>query len=91
MKLQDGPIFFWCNIIGWIYVNSVNTYNEINTSITSAIHHLVLTQLGMKAGIKLWGEDGVRAIVKEMKQFNDRKVVKPMLGVPYVFKNEMEW
>ena len=79
MKLQDGPIFLWCNIIGWIYVNSVNTYNEINTSITSAIHHLVLTQLGMKAGIKLWGEDGVRAIVKAMKQFNDRKVVTPML------------
>ena len=33
----------------------------------------------MKAGIKTWGQEGVAVIIKEMKQFHDREVVKPLL------------
>ena len=61
------------------YVNSLHTYSKVNTAIQHACEHLVLTQLGMKAGIKLWGQPSVEAIIKEMKQFNDRKVVRPLI------------
>ena len=33
----------------------------------------------MKAGIKTWGQEGVGAIIKEMKQFHNREEVKPLL------------
>ena len=32
----------------------------------------------MKRGIKIWGEKGVDAIIKETKQFHDRNVVNPL-------------
>ena len=44
-----------------------------------AIEHLILTQVGMRKGVKLWGERGVDAIFKEIKQFHDRGVVRPLL------------
>ena len=33
----------------------------------------------MKAGIKTWDQEGVDAIIKEMKKFHDREVVKLLL------------
>ena len=33
----------------------------------------------MKKGVKIWGENGVMSIYKEMKQFHDRNVVNPLL------------
>ena len=33
----------------------------------------------MKACIRIWGQQGVEEIIKEMKQFHDRKVVHPLL------------
>ena len=44
----------------------------------SAINHIALAQMGMKKGVKLYGESGVRSILKEMKQFYDREVVRPL-------------
>ena len=32
----------------------------------------------MRKGIKMWGEKGVNAIIKKMKQFRDRNVVNPL-------------
>ena len=61
------------------YINSLSTLNEVNSAIQHAAEHLAFTQLGMKAGIKTWGQEGVDAIIKEMKQFHDREVVKPLL------------
>ena len=57
----------------------MNTYGEVNSAVQSAAEHLALTQLGMKAGVCAWGQDGVEAIIKEMKQFHDREVVIPLL------------
>ena len=57
----------------------MNTYGEVNSAVQSAAEHLALTQLVMKAGVRAWGQDGVEAIIKEMKQFHDREVVKPLL------------
>ena len=56
----------------------MHTYNEVNIATQHAIEHLIFTQVGMKKGIKLWGEKGVDAIIKEMKQFHDRNVVNPL-------------
>ena len=47
------------------YVNVINTI-------------VVLTQLGMKTRIKAFGQQGLDAVMKEMKQFHDRKVVRPI-------------
>lgn len=60
------------------YVNSLTTYNEVNMAIQHAIEHLILTQVGMKRGVKIWGKKGMNAILKEMTQFHDRNVVRPL-------------
>ena len=36
------------------YVNSLHTYNKVNTTIQHVTEHLALTQLGTKAGIIMW-------------------------------------
>ena len=48
------------------YINSLTTFGEVNTATQYATEYLILTQVGMKRGIKLWGEDSVAAIIKEM-------------------------
>ena len=60
------------------YINSLNCYTEVNSTIQYAIEHLILTQVGMNKGVKMFGRNGIDAIFREMKQFNDRKVVKPL-------------
>ena len=60
------------------YILSMETVARVDEAISSAINHIVLTQLGMKKGVKSFGEAGVRSIYKEMKQFHDREVVKPI-------------
>ena len=62
-----------------VYINTMTTFSDVNTVVQLAADHLVLTQLGMKAGVCVWGQDGVEAIIKEMRQFHDREVVSPLL------------
>lgn len=38
---------------------------------------VTIPQLSMKKGIKVFGEDRVAAVKKEMKQLHDRKVMEP--------------
>ena len=45
----------------------MDTCSEVNAVVQSAAEHLALTQLGMKAGVRAWGQDGVEAIIKEIK------------------------
>ena len=40
--------------------------------------YMMITQMGMKAGIKAFSKEGVNVVVKEMKQFHDREVVHPL-------------
>ena len=51
---------------------------EVEAAIDDTIHHIVLTQIGTKAGIRAYGEEGVKSILKEIKQFHDREVVNPL-------------
>ena len=44
------------------YVKAVKTIAEVDTAVMCAINHIILTQLGMKKGIKTFGEAGVRSI-----------------------------
>jgi hypothetical protein len=43
------------------------------------LEHTVLTQYNVKKGLKIFGEAGADAIVKEMKQLHDRAVIQPCL------------
>ena len=56
----------------------MQTIAQVDEAIDSAVNYIILTQLGMKAGIKTFGHAGVESIYKEMKQFHDREVVKPL-------------
>ena len=60
------------------YVNSLKYYDKVNITICSAIEHLILTQVGMNKGVQKYGDKDIGAIFKEMKQFNDREVVRPL-------------
>lgn len=62
-----------------VYTNSHDTFSKVDIVKKCAIEHLTLTQLGMKSGIKSWGQDSLEAMFKEMKQFHDLDVVWPLL------------
>ena len=61
------------------YVESQQAYADSGNTMQYGVEHLMFTQLFMTAGIKAYGQQGVDAIVKEMKQFHDREVVRPLL------------
>lgn len=75
----------------------------MSTAIQHAVEHLAFTQLGMNTGIKMWGQDSVEAIVKEMKQFHDRYIIRTILPnkitaevknsswVPHILKEKTKW
>jgi hypothetical protein len=48
-------------------------YGHLHTTFES----IVMTQHSMKKGIKLFGEAGVDAVLKELQQLHDRKVLEP--------------
>ena len=50
------------------YIDSITAYSEAEIATNYANAHLIMTQVGMKKGIKMWGDKGVQAIIKEMKQ-----------------------
>ena len=41
------------------------------------LEHTALTQYNVKKGLQIFGEAGAEAVVKEMKQLHDRKVIIP--------------
>jgi hypothetical protein len=44
----------------------------------ATLEHTVMTQYSMKKGIKLFGSDGVDAVLQELKQLHDRDVIQPV-------------
>ena len=48
-------------------------YSHLHTTLEST----VMTQHSMKKGIKIFGEAGVDAVLQELKQLHDRKVLEP--------------
>ena len=67
----------WLNAVD-TYLESIDTINDVNNCIQSMVNQLCLTQMGMKAGLKQFGQAGVESIISEMKQFHDRDVVQPL-------------
>ena len=60
------------------FVNSVDSYAHARNLMQHTADHLLLTQLSMKAGIKAFGQQGVDAVVEEMRQFHYREIVSPI-------------
>ena len=56
----------YCNAVT-TYIDSLQSFAQAENLYQFATEHLILTQMGMSAGIKAFGQDGVNAIVKEMK------------------------
>jgi hypothetical protein len=48
-------------------------YSHLHTTLEGT----VMTQLNMKKGIQIFGEAGVDAVLKELQQLHDRKVLEP--------------
>ena len=48
-------------------------YSHLHVTLEST----VMTQHSMKQGIKLFGDAGIEAVLKELKQLHDRKVLEP--------------
>ena len=53
------------------YLNSIASYSQPESAMTYFVNRVILAQYGMKKGLKLFGDAGVKAIEKKMKQFND--------------------
>ena len=45
---------------------------------TADLEATVMTQMNLKQGIKAFGDKGVAAVLKEVKQIHDRNVMKPV-------------
>jgi hypothetical protein len=52
----------------------------LSTGLTSDLEATALTQYNLKRGLKEYGNDGVVALGKEVKQLHTRKVAKPIDG-----------
>ena len=44
------------------YVDSLEYYNDVNDGIQHAIEYVTLTKVGVKKGVKMFGDRGVAAI-----------------------------
>ena len=60
------------------YLNAMVAFSEPDHAMSYFVKHIALTQYGMKKGLQLFGERGVKAIKAEMQQFHDRGVVSPI-------------
>lgn len=52
---------------------------KLDTSLEPLVN-ILLTQYGIKKGLKVFGQSGDRAVQAEMKQLHDREVIKPKSG-----------
>jgi hypothetical protein len=55
-------------------------YGRMHTQLEhqyAAMEHIALTQYSVKKGLKIFGEPGAEAVVKEMQQLHDREVMEP--------------
>jgi hypothetical protein len=60
------------------------TYNHLFTNVDGRDENdgsLATAQMGMKQGLRVFGQAGVEAVRKEMKQLHDRRVMQPIKSV----------
>ena len=60
------------------YFNGIASFNRPESAMTYFVNHVILAQYGMKKRLELFGDAGVKAIEKEMKQVNDQGVISPV-------------
>lgn len=60
------------------YINSIVAYSNPEHVTSFFIKHVKLTQYGMKKGLRIWGEQAVKAVQKEMKQFHNQVIMCPI-------------
>lgn len=53
--------------------------SQIDPSLESLLH-VVMTQYGVKKGLRMFGQGGENAVQTEMRQLHDRKVMRPKSG-----------
>jgi hypothetical protein len=62
-----------CNIEHALRPRRPRDYSHLHTTLEST----VMTQHSMKKGLKIFGDAGTKAVLKELKQLHDRKVLEP--------------
>jgi hypothetical protein len=66
------------------YGNRESSYNlrprrpRIYSHLFMTINHYEMTQYSLKKGIQVFGDEGVAAVISELKQLHDRHVIEPM-------------
>ena len=58
-------------------INGMIEFNKPADIYTSFVQHMLLSQMGVNKGIKVFGQKGIDAVSKEMQQFHDREVIIP--------------
>ena len=50
-------------------------FNKPDDGYASFVQHMLLSQMGVNKGIKVFGQTVINAVSKEMQQFHDREVI----------------
>ena len=59
------------------YVHIAHAITEYTKPRNCTVQHTMLSQYGLKKGLRLFGEDGEAAVTKELQQLHDREVLEP--------------
>jgi hypothetical protein len=62
-------------------------YSHLHTMLKSTM----VTQYSMKKGIKVFGPPGIDAMLKELKQMHDHKVIDPKMGTMLSKEDKRAW
>lgn len=72
------------------FPNGIASYNQPESDMTYVVNHVIIAQYGMKRGLELFRDAGVKAIEKEMKQLYDQNVISPV-HVSVLTKQQKNW
>ena len=73
-KLTNGH----ANASGLIDYIKRDTPQDATRGINAYVNHMLLTQYGIKKGLEMFEQEGVDAVIKELQQMHDLKVVEPL-------------
>ena len=58
-------------------INEMIEFNNLDDGYNSFVQHMLLSQMGVNKGIKVFGQNFIDTVSKEMQKFNDREVIIP--------------
>ena len=73
-KLTNGH----ANKAGLIDYIQRDTSNDQKQGLGTYVNHMLMTQYGIKKGLELFEQEGIDAVLKELQQMHDLKVVEPI-------------